>query len=364
MTQITTEKVVPTTPEFLLHEGRRIAEGNTALATIPAAAPTDAPEGNVLDGELWRAFRRERDARNDDPERAWSLSYLHKQTGISPSAWSKWIAGKPEGRVAKLEAVARKFMALELKREALPPMPAGFTETRVMTMLGKSVESIWYGGWFGLVSAPQGVGTTVALNAYARSRELPLLIRPTATRKNMYDVTSLLYDALTNRANERRRWKQRLEYVFDSIKGDPDHPEGGRLVIVDNAHLLDRGALRLFADLHVTNSVPVVLAGHPELAWRIADMPDLNYQVAPHVRLVGMHEDGAFFSEDEVAAIARRFVDGAGKTVVNKLIETANRHGHLVSLSFLLRQLQFFTRNGKSPLKALEIAQSQMLARK
>lgn len=349
----TRPNVIATTPEFMRNAGAAKTETGVDLVR---------PEGAVIDVPLWQAFRAEVHARRDDPARAWSLSVLHRRTGISTSAWSKWLAGKPEGNVARLEDVARRFLSRERANEMLPPIPTEFVRTRLADAIEKSIETIWYGGWFGLITAPHGCGSTTACARYAKSKELPVLVQAQTGETSLWAMVALLYARLTNRTNERRRFTPRLEYIREHLVSTPGKTGEGRLVIVDGAEMLDAQAIRFFRDLHVRNHLPVVFVAKPPLAARLQEIDDVAYHVYPHLRMVPVHRDGPhWFSEPEVREFAHRFVRNPDRATLKQAHAIANADGHLAVLGSWLRLMQFYVAAGKSPLRAMQLAGGQLL---
>lgn len=347
-----------------------VAAKPDAPAFLNNPAPTSGaqvvvkPDGRVIDAAFWNEFRAEVDRRKADPRKAWSLSTLHKRTGLSTSALSKWLAGKPEGNVPKQEEVLRKFLARERAAELLPAMPTDLVPLKLADLVQKSIETIWFGGWFGLISVPKGCGSTTACARLAKYRETPILVRAQTAETSLWSMVGLLYSRLTNRTSERRRFTARLEYVRDNLKGAEGESEKSRLVIVDQAHLLDASALRFFRDLHERNHVPVALVAHAELADRLHELEDVAYHIAPHLPIVPPHASGEWFSEAEVRNYVGRFVPGCNAEVLKRARAIANRDGHLVTLGFWLRLFQFYKAAGKDALKAMRIADGQLLTAK
>jgi DNA transposition AAA+ family ATPase len=203
-----------------------------------------------------------------------SLSDLARQLASSTTIVSKYINGKPEGDVFRLESIIRDVLANETKRrQAKNTLFPTVVTRKAFTLL----ETIRETNDVGLISGPAGVGKTSAIQLYAAANPSSISLTATTWTRSCAGIEHLLFAALsTPRLNKHIR---RAQHIADTLASS------NRLLIIDNAHKLQPSALSWLFDLHDHTSIPIALIGNPEILRTISANDQHHSRIGIHVQL-------------------------------------------------------------------------------
>src|SRR6185369_17823827 len=193
---------------------------------------------------------------------------LAGEIGFSSTVVSKYLSGKPEGDVEKLEAVIDDVMRNSMKREKAKTQ---LIRTNVTRDLEGICETIRKTNAMGLIFGPSGVGKTSGAELYAAKNPTTVFITATAWHRSASSVAELLWNQIKPRHN---LWRDsRINFIITKLKGS------NRLILVDNAHKLSTGGLAVLFDLHDATDVPVALVGFETVLETINKDPQQSSRI-------------------------------------------------------------------------------------
>lgn len=220
--------------------GDALLDGKASMET-PQDRPRVKPFNELLRTEL-QAYKE---------ENSYSTKDLGSELGFSSTVVSKYLSGKPEGDVTKLEAVIDDVLRTAMKRAKAK---AHLVPTNVTRELDATCETIRKTNDMALIFGPAGVGKTAGCDLYAARNPTCIMITVSAWHRNAASVVSLLWQQIRPRVWDN--WNDsRASYIMGKLK------DSNRLILVDNAHKLIRGGLDVLFDLHDATNVPVALCG-------------------------------------------------------------------------------------------------------
>jgi hypothetical protein len=211
-------------------------------------------------------------------EQDWTLTRLAKEVGYSASQLSRYIAGKPEGNVEKMERVIQDVLKSAARRIATD-VPA--FRTNVTDEIAGVCDLIRKTNDVGLLHGPAGVGKTVGILMFADANKSTIIV--TASRMNRDDagMCRLIFGQLETRGWDRM--SPRSAWLIERLN------KSSRLIVVDNAHRLTRSALQWLFDFHDETGCPICLVGNPEVmdAIRANDQMFSRIGIVHQVQLRG-----------------------------------------------------------------------------
>ncbi|ODU24022.1 MAG: hypothetical protein ABS95_02520 [Verrucomicrobia bacterium SCN 57-15] len=254
-----------------------------------------------------------------------SLNQLGLQLAAHPSAISKYLNGKPEGDVNRLEASIEDLLknassrVIEKKEE--------FFHTNITDTIFTAFNTIRHDIDFGLLTGDAGIGKTTAIQMYLAKNPLAINVYLHARARNALSVERLIASEI-----DIARWDRRMplfDFICQRLKGS------NRLLIVDNGQRLSRGGLDLLFDLHDLAEIPVCILGNPEELYpkisrndqmfsRVGYKRDLNLIDNPLAPCKAMVEKYAPSFKNHFAIVAK----------------TVNEKGHLRFLKKLLKKME------------------------
>ena len=183
--------------------------------------------------------------------------------GESPSTVSSVLTGRDSVPTHKRDEVLRAannwiesdFQAREAQR------PSNFEMTAIARRFIGLARQVRAKGVMGLCHGPAGIGKTVC--ALATQAEIAGTIY-VCIRRDTRSATGLIRGLY---AASKRKLRARMRAGYEDVR---DHLSGsGRLLIVDQAHRLQDGALEVLMDLNDDCKLPVLLVATRDLAARV-----------------------------------------------------------------------------------------------
>lgn len=187
-----------------------------------------------------------------------SVSELASELGTNSTQVSKYLSGKPEGDVGRLENAAEDVLKAAARRisTAVKPFPTNVSESiRIHFDMIRKTNDI------GLVFGAAGVGKTVASEIYAQENPSTIYICAAQWSRGATGIERAIFAAV-----ESRRWDRRMtraEFLIRRLR------QSNRLIVVDNAHRLSVTALNWLFDFYDETACPLALVGNPEILEKI-----------------------------------------------------------------------------------------------
>ena len=226
-----------------------------ATDTIPAAPATQASHKKTYDADLrarLAAYKAEHSLTNADLGR--------ELGGIGVTQVSKYLNGTPEGDVARLEENARDMLRTASARRTLAK---ALFETDASAEINATCELIRKTNDIGLIHGPAGSGKTKGIDLYCASNALALHVTLSKWDGGPGGLEAAIYEQMDNKSRTRR--ERRSTWMRRQLAGS------NRLLIIDNAHRLTRGALAWLFDFWDDTQIPIALIGNPEVLDRIRE---------------------------------------------------------------------------------------------
>lgn len=183
-----------------------------------------------------------------------TLSALAGELATNATQVCKYLNGKPEGDVTRLERLIEDIIKNESRRK---DSRNTIIETYITRIISATFETIRETNDVGLVFGPAGLGKTCGIELYASKNPTAILATAKTWRAGSRDMEGLIFHALSNRS-----WKpntKRGDFLVDRMTGS------NRLIIVDNAHKLRPSALGWLFDFHDATECPLALVGNPSV---------------------------------------------------------------------------------------------------
>jgi DNA transposition AAA+ family ATPase len=180
---------------------------------------------------------------------------LGTRVGFSESQVGRAFAGKFAGDVARFETNAREFLRREeeaRQRPAVKLQKSGF----VVEPMADFLNAVQAAGDIGVAYSAAGRGKTCGTLAWVEANPLAVLVTACKQLSGWRVLRDAIIDALpySTRPRKRENKAQFIQRIFAN---------SGRLLIVDNAHLLTASARYWLAyDWHGNTGCPVALIGN------------------------------------------------------------------------------------------------------
>lgn len=283
-----------------------------ALAVIPPIAPQKLSSR----AKPFNADLRDR-LKAYSAEHGLSLAALARELATNPTAVSKYLNGKPEGDVAALEAMAEDVLKASVRRAKLG---IEIFETSVTRQIHNLFETIRRTNGCGLIYGEAGLGKTCGAAAYLMQTPSALSLELRGWNSARGGVQALLFSAMENRTwngNQRK-----ADFMVDRLRGSK------RIIIIDNAHKLTRGAREWLIDFHDETKCPMVLMGRTRLLSDLQkDQEQLSYfSLTSEVKFRGDEAKAA------LKLLEQRDPDAAAE-LADVATKVASHTGHLRALS-------------------------------
>jgi len=272
------------------------------------------PEAKEFDEGLRARLQEYREAGR---ERPLTMAEVGQELGVSSTTVNKYLAGKPEGDVVRLERLVADMLKAASKRQR---SDVPFFPTNVTTKIWATCELIRKTNDVGLISGPAGIGKSVAIAEYAKKNATTVAISVPRWQRSDAGVCGLLFDEC-----DTTSWDHctpRAQYLVERLR------RSNRLVIIDNAQRMTLSAREWIFDFHDKTGVPIALVGNPEVLVAIRK----NDQ---HFSRIGIRQEIAV-DQKHVAAYAKQMVDAlvteAQAGLYDLASAVAEQRGHLRAL--------------------------------
>lgn len=302
----------------------------TSTDTGPAIRPMPP---NLID--RLSAFKRENSLSDDR---------LGKLLGCAGSqvnrALNDKFVGDLDGFVARAEDLLRSDPERRRTRESY--RWNGFARS-----MRDKLDLIRRTGDVGLIYSPAGKGKTVAIALYLCENPLAVHVCLTKWSGGADGLARALF-----RHVESRGWRgntSKSDFLTDRFR------DSNRLVIIDNAHRLTRGARQWVFDFNDDTSCPIALVGNPEILDEIRKN-DQEFSRVGYRREV----KGESASSDAEMMVEMFWPDARGK--LGRLpMQVIRQRGHLRALKKQLLLAREIAPKCDSPLEAFRMAHTQLV---
>jgi hypothetical protein len=242
---------------------------------------------------------------------------LARELDTNQTAVSKYLNGKPEGDVARLEAVAEDVLKTAGARAELK---LRLFETNVTTQISGYFEQVRKTDDFGLVHGAAGLGKSRAVEIYAAGNPTAIALELNRWQSSPHGIEELLFQTL-----ETGQWPgnvRRIAWMVQRLR------KSRRLLIFDNAQRLSRLGLEWIFDFHDATGCPVALVGNPEVLRPIRSN-DQQFSRIGIVREVKL-EKHADIATEMVAQILPELA--ANAQFVGLATQVVKQRGHMRAL--------------------------------
>lgn len=179
---------------------------------------------------------------------------LSRRMGVGITQVSKYLNGKPEGDVERLESIAGDVLHNESRiRETAHAL----FDTPTTRSVANTCNLVRETNDVGLLFAPAGLGKTSGCRMYALQNLSTIMITATGWLGTSSGVSAALFTQIQNRSYPGN--VPRSTWMAERLRGS------GRLIIVDNAHKLRASAIGWLFDFTDETECPLLLVGNPEL---------------------------------------------------------------------------------------------------
>lgn len=282
--------------------------------TVETPAADIAPDGSRI--KPFNERVRER-LEQYQSESGLSQTELAAQLGVSVTYVSRYLNGKPEGDVQKLEEAIEDVLKQAARKSIVS---IELFETDLSRKVNVHIETVRKTNDFGLLSGPAGLGKTCALELYLRANRTSILITASRWLRSDKEIEAALFDQI-----EHRRWKAGTKYstfLIERLKGS------SRTIIIDNAHRLRKTALAYLFDFHDATGCPVMLVGNPEVLEVISSNDQHYSRIGLHKSLNHLNKSSA----DLAATLFTHLWPECERPPIDLCVKVIERNGHLRAL--------------------------------
>jgi DNA transposition AAA+ family ATPase len=302
------------------------------------AAPGQALRAKAYDADLRAALSAYK------AEQHLTNAQLARQIGVGETRVSKYLNGSPDGDVARLEQNARDVLAAAPARrgvaESLFETDASIEVATVCELIRKTND-------IGLIHGPAGAGKTSGIDRYCASS--PATIRVTLSRWDAgpAGLEASICDRLEAPRSRRER---RSAWMLRTLTGS------NRLLILDNAHRLTRGALAWLFDFWDATRLPIAMVGNPEVLTLIEEN-DQHFSRIGVVATVQVAEPESFARE-----MLRLHCPANERELLKLATAVAAERGHgRALLKHLLLVPEFMAVAGGDARRAFKLAHTRLV---
>jgi DNA transposition AAA+ family ATPase len=184
-----------------------------------------------------------------------STSDLAKELNSNSTQVSKYLSGKPEGDVEKMESTIEDVLKSAARR--MQATAVTLFECEATKKVAAALEMIRKTNDIGLIHGPAGVGKTCAATHYLHNNPSAVMLTVTKWTGSAQGLARTMFAAA-----ETRGWKHNKTMSAWLVER---FAASNRLIIVDNAHRLTTGGREWLFDFHDATLVPIALVGNPEI---------------------------------------------------------------------------------------------------
>jgi DNA transposition AAA+ family ATPase len=211
-----------------------------------------------------------------------SQSQVARQAGMSAAVLSAYLGGTYRGNC---EEVGRKLTAWrdglaenEVAEGAIGRISA-FAKTKVAAHILTALKIAKLGKMVSIVG-PSGVGKTMALRYFMRSNTNVWYCQFSKDTGSVYSILTEIAVAVGI-----QEVPARPDIVRREIVARVERTRG--VILCDEAQHLPKDGLEAIRSLHDRAGVGIVFCGHPDLADKIARLPQVNGRISAPLRIGG-----------------------------------------------------------------------------
>lgn len=271
------------------------------------------------------------------------MGYTNKQLAAelglrSDTSVTKYLNGKPEGDVARLEGLIDDVMRSRMKRMTARE---SLSATNVTEEMESAFETIRKTNDLGLIEGPSGIGKSCGGALYVVKNPTCILIVASALQRKGPDLIGLVWDQV-----KPRNWSPwdgtRLSEIFKKLDG------ANRMIIVDDAHRLSRRGLEMIFAIHDRTGSPVGLIGFDE---HIQNMTKTDGQLYSRI---GLKWEVRLKDREELAEhLIKQFVPDSGDELKELSAQVIAEQGHARALRkqlLLAREIKDLSEHRRKPV--------------
>jgi DNA transposition AAA+ family ATPase len=278
-----------------------------------------------------------------------TLNELAKELDSHPTALSKYLNGKPEGDVAKIESIAEDVLKTAGRRSEVKIKLFPTSVTRRVAALFEQIRKT---DDFGLIHGAAGLGKSRAIDAYAADHPTTIALELNRWQRAPFGIEELLFQTL-----ETNQWPgnvRRVSWMVERLR------RSRRLIIVDNAQRITSGGLEWLFDFHDATGCPIALVGNPEVMIPIRKN-DQQFSRIGCVREVSIDQHADVAAEMLAQVLPEWRDDQELLTCATKVVK---ERGHLRALRkqlVLTRELLTSPKLADQPVLAFRVAHTQLV---
>jgi DNA transposition AAA+ family ATPase len=193
-------------------------------------------------------------------ERGLSQYAVARGTGMSPASVNQYLQDKYPGPAKNIEEKVVSFLERKEAEGKIVPRP-GFVQTSVAKKIHKIMKDAGVEGDLAVITGPSGVGKTTAIDNFAKQDQTVVLVKADVSF-SVGGIVEEIAEALG--ISTRGRIRVKVKRVINALKNS------GRLLIIDEAELLNVKSLEILRKIYDETKCGMVLSGMPRL-WEIFD---------------------------------------------------------------------------------------------
>lgn len=271
-------------------------------------------------------------------------SELGRLLDAHATAVSKYLNGKPEGDVVKLEAKIADVLKNAFRSA---DQRISLFETNITRTIAAVAESLRRMGGVGLLYGATGVGKTCGCELYLATNPTTIGLSIAQWDRSPNRVENLLFDAVDASNGPRAA---RARWMVERLK------RSRRLIIVDNAQRMTLASRRFLVDFAEATGCPLLLVGEPTLLDGFRE--DKEIQTFVRIKRELMLKDPAEAAAQMLGA------EGVNQGLLTMATQVVGERGHLRALSHQLALTRDILTDGKfqgGAVQAFLSAHTQML---
>ena len=336
------------------HRGETVI--NAAAKDSRAQEARMLPHTGDLTAQQIQSVKKKVDARCD--ELGIDYEKVDQQIGCSRKATRRFMSGNYEHDDSKFARRLDRW--LKMGEESHDGLPTTYVTTDVAEKMIGMIKRTAMRRSVGLIIGPSGTSKSTVL------KSMESLI-PGAVRVELRSTDRTLVQFLrricTDLGGPRNSDAQlHMRWLVDFFQGSK------RLIMIDEAHFLDKRAMNGVRDLHKATGCPVILCGTQDLASTINDFDQFHGQLKSivsmtyNVSVEAMNTRRPLYSIDEVIEYAKAMnlrLDTSAADEVTMLASTLG-WGGLRSAGYLMLNANLLSRGGLIKLKHINSALREM----
>jgi hypothetical protein len=241
---------------------------------------------------------------------ALTQSEIAKESGVSPTALSRWLIGQYQGDNDKINDALAKWLDARARQTGfLLPEEAGFVETRTAERIIKALGYAQMAPDLAVIYGAAGLGKTRTLRHYGQTRNNVWIATISPATATTAACLGQLCRATGIRGTRGKSAGELRQSIADKIR------ETRGLLVVDEAQHLSLAALETIRSIHDETEIGLALCGNEQVYSRLtgnghgALFAQLFSRIGKRVALSRTHESdvegiAAAYGVTETKAVA------------------------------------------------------------